>query len=200
MAPVRRPRRAPGRGIRGGGTGAGLEGRVVSLQRERVQRGRLRDVQDARRTRQRELSLSRRRARLPSRQLRRRGAALPRCARRPCRQGARPRPEREALDPGGRRQRAAGLRGAVRGADRRPRAHGADRAQRRRPLFPLHGRDHGHAQGRDVAQRRPVRGARRGNVPARRQEPARPVARRRRDPRRSSSTPARIVCTCPRPR
>ena len=177
MATVRRSRRAPRGRIHRGRTGTELEGRVVPLQRERVQRGRLRDVQDARRPRQRELPLPRGRARVPPRQLRRRGAAVPRRAGRPRRQGARPCPEREALDPGGRRQRAAGLRGAVRAAARRARADGAHRAQRRRPLLPLHRRHHRHAQGRDVAQRGPLRRARRGYVSARRQEPAGPRPR-----------------------
>ena len=55
---------------------------------------------------------------VPARQLRRRGAAVPRRARRPRRQGPRPRAEREALDPGRRRRAAPGVRGRVRGAAR----------------------------------------------------------------------------------
>ena len=56
---------------------------------------------------------------LPARQLRRRGAAVPRRARRPRRQGPRPGAQGEALDPGRRRLAAAGVRGRVRGAARR---------------------------------------------------------------------------------
>ena len=77
-------------------------------------------------------------------------------------------PLREAVDPGRRRLAAPGVRGRVRGAARRARPDAAHRAQRRRPLLPLHRRHHRHAEGRDVAQRGPVRRARRRRVPARR--------------------------------
>ena len=52
----------------------------------------------------------------------------------------------------------------LRGAPRRERADAAHRALRRRPLLPLHRRHHRHAEGRDVALRRPLGRAR----PARR--------------------------------
>ncbi len=61
----------------------------------------------------------------------------------------------------------------------RARSDGTDRAQRRRPLLPVHRRHDRHAEGRDVAHRRPVRRPRRRRVPARRAGPARDHGRGR---------------------
>ena len=182
------------------GLQAGLEGRVVSLQQQRVQRGRVRDVQAARRARERELPLPRGRAGVPPRQLRRRGAAVPRRARRRVAKVHAPGDRREALDPGRRRRAAPGLRGRLRGAHRRARPDAAHRAQRRRPLLPVHRRHHGHAEGRDVAQRGPHQGARRRRVRARRARAGHRSRTRRARSRPRSSPKASSACTCPRRR
>ena len=76
---------------------------------------------------------------------------------------------------------------ALRRPARRARSDAAHRALGRRPLLPLHRRHHGHAQGRDVAQRGP-RGA---CSPTARyvlvgRAAARRLERRRRDRRRAS--------------
>ena len=125
---------------------------------------------------QRELPVPRGRAALPARELRHRDPPVPR--RRSA--STSPRSWRDVptlkaivqVDDG---QPARRGRAAVRGPDRGARARAAHRAVGRRPLHPLHRRHHRHAQGRDVAQRGPVRVARAVG--------ARPLRRRRR-PRR----------------
>ena len=78
-------------------------------------------------------------------------------ARRPGREDRREDPDAEGVHPGRRRLAARRGRAAVRGPDRGPRARAAQGdAERRRPLHPLHRWHHGDAQGRHVAQRRPV--------------------------------------------
>ena len=107
------------------------QGRELPLQLPRVPRGHLRDLEAAGRPGQRELPLPRGGAALPARELRRRGAALPRRARRAGRQGPRPGAE-AARDRAGRRRHAAPrrrdrLRGPRRTATSRP-SGSADRA------------------------------------------------------------------------
>ncbi len=179
---------------------AELEGGVVSLQLQRVHRRRVRHHEDARRSGQRELPLSRRRARVSARQLRRRGAVVSRLARRARRQGARPRADGEALDPGRRRIAAPGLRGRLRRTDCSERSNGADRAQRRRSLLPLHRRHHRHAERRDVAQRGSLRRTRRSRLFTRRRADAGEQQWPRARSRRPKPTPGSSACTFPRRR
>ena len=133
--------------------GLGPDSKVgpVPLQLERVPRSATRRVQAARRPGERELPLPRRRALVPARQRRRRGALLPHVARRPGRPRARA-PARSCkllveVDDGG-----AGTsteRSATR-TSRRPRPDAPHRAPRGRHLHALHRRHDRHAQGRDV--------------------------------------------------
>ena len=84
-------------------------------------------------------------------------------------------PLREAVDPG-RRRRSPHQDFAVEyedAASPRTSRCRASSAVGRRPLLPLHRRHDRHAEGRDVAHRRPVRRARRRDVPARRRRRAR---------------------------
>ena len=177
-----------------------LEGRALPLQLQRVRRGLARDVQAPRCPRQRELPLPRRRARVPHRQLRCRDRGVPRCARRADGRGARPLPERAGRRAGRRRITRARRGAALRGSPRRLDADGAHPTLRRRPVLPLHRRHDGHAEGRDVAPRGPLRRARRGGLPRpRRADPRRHA--KGSAPRRHGSARATVHrCTCPRHR
>ena len=140
------------------GLGADSQDRPVPLQRQRVPRGPLRRVQDARRAHQRELPVPRRRARVPARQRRRRGAGVPLLAGRPGRAHPRPPAEAEAARRGRRRWRRSGAhRPPLRGGPRQPRADAAHHPQRGRHLHAVHRRHHRHAQGRDVRHGRTSR-------------------------------------------
>ena len=100
---VRRAGRPPGRGVLRGRPRPRLQGRAVPVQRQRVPRGAVRRVQDARRAGQRQLPLPRRGAVVPARQRRRRGVRVPFVARRPSRPGRRSPAEAQAADRGRRR-------------------------------------------------------------------------------------------------
>ena len=114
---------------------------------------------------ERQLPLRRRRARVPARQLRLRRARVPRRlrgdGRRRARDAARRPPAAPAAPGRARRRRRAARRRASTTQPRSPaRPHGrADRprAVGRRPRLPLHRRHDRQPEGRDVAQRRPLR-------------------------------------------
>ena len=115
----------------------------------------------------------------------------PRCAHAPDAEGDRPGRRRHAA----RRGRAFATRTLIAAHEPVPR----DREVGRRPLHPLHRRHHRHAEGRDVAQRGPLRVARPRRSRPRRRDPdgrARRPGRRGRDRRRAGAR----RCTCPRRR
>ena len=132
------------------------QGRDVSLQLARVLRDELRGDEDPRRPDQRQLPLPRRRARLPARQRRRRGARLPLArsatASRACAPGSRSCGCSSRSTTGPPPTAPRHVDGAVR-YDELQRAlapGGAHRARGRRDLHALHRRHDGHAEGRDV--------------------------------------------------
>ena len=125
--------------------------RAVHVQLQRVPRGAVRRLQDARRTRERQLPLSRRGAVVSARQQRCRSPCVPFVARRPC--GACPwsPTETEAARRSRRWRHWPGThRASVRGDHRQLRPHAAHHTRRRRHLHALHRRHHRHAQGRHV--------------------------------------------------
>ena len=142
-----------------------LEGRAVPLQLQRVRGDVVRDVQDPRCARQRQLPLPRGRARVPPRQRGRRSRRVPRCARRARRGGARTMPD-PARDRAGRRRNAhwSTARSTTKtSSPRTTRCRGSTLG--RRLLVPLHRRHHRHAEGCHVAPRGPLRRARGRRVP-----------------------------------
>ena len=207
VAPVRRPRRAPGRGARRRGAPTGLEGRVVPLQQQRVQRRRVRDAQAARRAGERQLPLPRGRARVPA-------STTPtprRCCSTASSATGSPRSAAQApnvkcwiqVDDGAPLQEFAV---AYEELLARARSDAAHRALRRRPLLPLHRRHHRHAEGRDVAQRGPrsrssptARTRSSGAAPPERPEDAGAIAKADRRRRRRSHAPARRRRSCTAP-
>ena len=150
--PSRRPTRpSPGRCRRRcRGAGGGPAG-----QRDRVHRGHAGLLQDPGRTRQRQLPLRHPRTRVPLHRRRTRGSGLP-----PALRGGRHRRARlvdraPCRHRGGRRLATRWRRRRVRGrAGRIGVGPGLPRPVGRRPVLRLHGRHHGHAQGRGVAARR----------------------------------------------
>ena len=151
LAQLRRPGAAPGRAPRRRRPATGRQGRARHDEPARVPRVVLRRVAARCGAGERQLPVRRRRGALrrsttPTR--------VPSCTTRSSRAvvddavAALPRPSR------GRARDGRPLRGRARRG--RPRSGRRPAARRRRPDLPLHRRDDRHAQGRHVAQRRPV--------------------------------------------
>ena len=169
-------------------------------ERARVHGGVLRRAEARLRSRQRELPLRRRRARVPPRQLRRRGPRVPRRVRGNGRatRSTRCHPIADPACCSRSRTTATALCSTARATTksrwsrRRPRHRRTTRETvRRRPRLRLHGRHHRLPQGRDVAQRRPLRVVVADGAPGHRAARRRDVDQRRASRRRRCCPRAR---------
>ena len=166
MGRIRRTSCTPCRRSLRRGSRPRLENSAVHVQQQRVHGIRIRFDENSWRASQCQLPLPRRRAAVPTRQLRRRSTHLPLVPRRSRSTSGRSASEAEAAHRSRRwGRRPSARRAGIRGSTRNERTHGANHAFRRRHVHALHRRNDWHAEGGHVLHGRHDRRLRVNGVP-----------------------------------